>query len=778
MSLLPLPPQVQVMNKRAAEGEPEGAPASKGQVGARAENVINPIPRNFKQNFIQLHFTQRTFEELGAAQLKWVPSSQYWAAMLDKFHYDQFMTYYPRCSSFEIHHPKVRISNLLMLQDSLQVTNGTPSNNTIYTQACYLMHYEPKGIKNWFKLGDTDDCGKTQKILTYNPMKPTDCKYYTQLIEVGSGTYADFERLVINPCNPDLYAGFKHNADVRYAKTDPSGKTALTINDLTSSLKDYREGYITNTYISPNDIHLGNYSCSAHGMDKYIPLMKHTTFCRNLDKVSLHKYGDVLEWEVNTNLEGVKLLQHKYNLPYGGTDYKIVKDKEDPVKEYDYVFCYPSTNRPFYTRKDNLYMQGPMEHPKEFAPLKHHFLTMPPIRQSDGSLIFQRCSFIMEQSCSVTFHFPETVSESDATWIDDQKDGVVLRPMVVKAYGDVTAESPKTPPDPEPEPDEDEKIKKRDELRQKLINKYIHKLPGDYYDQPNSYWTMFHNYVSTINQAWRDIHSLVSVCVQAGEYCVAVRRLLLREAQLLAPQEDIPFVEYKYDKLIKPFDHKELTNTLFSSQPDRPFNFFGYLFYQFCRTQAANHEIMRDAMSQKEAPEMPDFSSNMYKGNTLLKNIANEMYEQTEPLVNAYYESQCMRSYLKWHQKYMPNIRAWKRDNYKIPNGPYDDFEVVSPSTILPTTDGYFIMNMNFWYQFCADNGIILLPQQPVAAKWSRANNSCVEKQIDELFPPIKKKEAKPQPPPPTLVRGEQNAFDPNITNNKMYDYSTSLFFV
>lgn len=204
------------MLKRAAEDQGDGPEAKKqsagpgkgGASGMRADDVVNPIPRLFRQNSKTFHFTQRTFEEIGPGELKWLPVSQYWAAMFDKFHIEQFNTEFKRCSTFQISDPKVRISNLLMLQDEQTTQAGTPKDVSVFTQACYLMHYNPRGIKNWFKLGTTDDCMVSQKYLTYKPMQATDCKMVSQLVPIGEGVYSDFERLVINPSKADFYAGW------------------------------------------------------------------------------------------------------------------------------------------------------------------------------------------------------------------------------------------------------------------------------------------------------------------------------------------------------------------------------------------------------------------------------------------------------------------------------------------------------------------------------------------------------------------------------------------
>lgn len=85
-----------------------------------------------------------------------------------------------------------------------------------------------------------------------------------------------------------------------------------------------------------------------------------------------------------------------------------------------------------------------MESAKGLGHLQYHFLTMPPIRKANKALLKQRCSFMLEQSFSVTLNFPESVWDEDTTEgqgttrnILDQSDAVVLRPLL---YGKLVSE--------------------------------------------------------------------------------------------------------------------------------------------------------------------------------------------------------------------------------------------------------------------------------------------------------------------------------------------------
>ena len=89
------------MYKRAAEDAGEEGPAKKAAPGKgsgggqRAEEVVNPIPRQFKTNSITLHFTQRTWEEIGPGDLKYFPICQNPLILMDKFHIKMFNKFFP-----------------------------------------------------------------------------------------------------------------------------------------------------------------------------------------------------------------------------------------------------------------------------------------------------------------------------------------------------------------------------------------------------------------------------------------------------------------------------------------------------------------------------------------------------------------------------------------------------------------------------------------------------------------------------------------------------------
>lgn len=752
------------MLKRAAESQPEGQPAQKAPAkgaaaGMRADEVINPIPRLFKQNSITIHISQRTFEEIAPGELKWVPTSQYWAAMFDKFHMDQFYKYYSRCSTYEITNPKVRLSNLLMLQDEQKTNSGTPTDQSIFTQACYLIHYEPKGMKNWFKLGSSDNCGESQNILKYKPMKANDCKLISQLISIGEegGKYQDFECLTINPAKPDIYAGWRP-LEVEYTKE--GAKVSQKYNE---EMEDKAKYQVKDTFISPKDPNLGGFSCSVHGDDPYIPLMHHTTFCRNNDKISLHKYGDVLEWDVNTNMKGIQLMKHKHNEPLGGTDYIKLKKTDDDMgvptevienRVIHYAFCYPSENRPFYCRRDNFDYTGPIEHNKQFGELKHHFLTMPPIKKHDGTLIKQRCSFIMEQGLSVTFHFPETVSEEDADFMDAQNKGVILRPAFINSYKvpsipDKTPPTPTTPPEEVWDPE-------RDKLRKELYEKNAKKEPTSEEYSQETRDTMMGKLTATLENIYTNMVEFTKFCKAIGEIC----------PDIVASTEK-PAAEGKLTIKTYPLTELEHTNMIDQTDQDTQSLVFGWAFVGFLESLV---ESGYRGVNYPHIDKEINFSKEDH-GELMNLKISEALIRCTQDYIDgALSLSSCPHDTIfELHlTKSMNPIISWYRskgydEKHKLKVNLFETWMYQSHASYYPCR-----FPISLWIEYLNRMNIKILPKHHVIINHIRQYNECIQKQIDKNYPRIKIRK----------LFMNHNIDPIDIITQLKYEYVTDTFFV
>nr|QTE03894.1 MAG: VP1 [Tarsiger cyanurus densovirus] len=401
------------MYKKRSHAESESTnsddPNMKGKAGSAADEAQQPKRRSLPSKSLTIPFFQRTWEEIPPGKMFYLPTCISPKYMFDDIMVNQFNAHKNLWGTMTISKPKVRISNIIMLQDDLRVQNNTPTDATAFTQVCYLMHFVPENQKQFFKfLNVSDFSDYTGEDLTYT-LEPNIS--HTQLVELHN--FSLFESLGLAIPTVSESAGY-----------DP-GKSVTFVAEQT----------IADPYLSPRNkfpfgMLAGNMSPSNFiGQSLWVPNMYQILMTRNMNGLSFHKYGDEIEFEIETNLDGVHLLNKDYN------DFlyeKIVKD--DSNNTYLTEWVYPGRNRPFITRSGNLdLLAPPVTGTKHFKPLQHHFFMMPPILKPNGALLGQRCSFVLEQSFEVTFHFPQALFDYDVNPLEDalnfgnQDNAVMLR---------------------------------------------------------------------------------------------------------------------------------------------------------------------------------------------------------------------------------------------------------------------------------------------------------------------------------------------------------------
>ena len=700
-----------MFSKRECESESDSQPPAKkaapgkgGGGGQRAEEVVNPIPRQFKTNSITLHFTQRTWEEIGPGELKYFPICQTPLILMDKFHLKMYNKFYPLCSTYEIHHPKARISNILMLQDNLTTQAGTPKSDTIYTQACYLLMFSPNRMNNWFKLGVTDDCMETQKILylDYDPLvkQAEECTLVTQLAEVKGG-YTDFEHLTVNPAKPYYTGGWDNKVEFK------SGSREDT--------EDKRDIIVTTNYIPPiNNSKFNQFSCSLRGTDPYIPIGEHTTMARNLDSISLHKYGDEITFDPTTNIDGMKLINNPLNNLTAYEGYTTTKPseldiKDDPDDEFkllvNYRFTYPSNNRPFFTRKDNLSTIGPVEGSKEIGHLQHKFITMPPIKKKDGSLLQQRASFQLEQTFSVTFHFPETTSdEGSAKWMLNQSNGVILRPSINKITSVRDGARPTPPnkielPKPYPFPDYKLCITSIWGLFTFLKDNVVKKLIRD-----NGFCMVLGHYDANGKYIPRQPEDLPKLTYMTPDQLPSPSGI---------PEDKGP--ENFYESLL-PLNDKEITYAKGTKQEQK--YLMGTLFALFCQTMLYTKKGLREIKTaESNYEDMLTFSGSDIPAET--NNYIQSFFAEklTNFQTNFYGKNVCGATVVRMDMKYYKVWNYWPRLQ---PGDPIAQIPSVFRMDLLPNYDPTkkLCFYMQEFIDYLAKMGIQVMPKQDNLADW------------------------------------------------------------
>lgn len=391
------------MFKRSAETGSE-PPAKKTE----------PIPRNLRPSSIHLNFVCKTWEEIAPGNLYYLPLCQNPKYMFDQASINQFNKFREMWHTMEIHTPKARISNLIMLQDDLRVQNNTPTDATAFTQVVYLMKYCPKGQKQYFKLVDCPNANDMEEVnnLSYElePQIPTGETTKAQLIQVKG--FKDFESLGILGAKANYTAGF-----TPYAPVKMDDKQALL-----------------DPYIAPNtsSVQFQHISGNMKPQDNYANFIAPTyclTYARNQDSLSFHKYGESMELPINTNIEGMHLMNTPGNNFLADQKVSITQDKNTYI--YNTEFCWPSRNRPFLSRGNYFDVNtDPITSGKSEGHLSHYFFCMPPIRKPNGSLLGQRCSLYLEQEISVTFHANQATffkDEADDAMQVNQDNQIILR---------------------------------------------------------------------------------------------------------------------------------------------------------------------------------------------------------------------------------------------------------------------------------------------------------------------------------------------------------------
>nr|QTE03836.1 MAG: VP4 [Periparus ater densovirus] len=390
------------MFKRGSEG---GAPAGKGGPGTQAEEKTDPIPRHIPLNSVTLNFVQRGWTNVAPGRLYYAVGGQTPKYLFDDTNINLFNKFKPLYYTMQLHPHKLKISNLIMLQDDLRVQSNTPTDATAFTQVNYLMQYCPKGMKQYFKLGVGKDATEF-KNLTY---KLTDATPKSPFIEIKN--YQSFDTVNIVPAKANLHAGFIPGSN-------------LSLNN----------GVVQDVYAAPNTQALPFQKVSGN----MAPKDDETTFYKNgnvitravnQDKISFYKYGDTIEHTFHNNLEGVHLANTLENRFLEDQIIEI-PNPADPKQTLMYAteFAYPSRNRPFFCRSDyysnnlNAVMQG-----KKFKPLTHYFYSMPPLTKPDGALLGQRCAIFCEQEMQVTFHFTQgTFGTNDDDELQSHQDDAVI----------------------------------------------------------------------------------------------------------------------------------------------------------------------------------------------------------------------------------------------------------------------------------------------------------------------------------------------------------------
>lgn len=400
------------MLKRKVEGGGGEGPSKKAQTG---EDAPEPIPRHLPLQHVDLFFTQRSWEEIAPGELYYLPTCQNPYYMFDATMQQRWDKFRGLWETMEISKPTVRITNPIMLQDDLRVQSNTPTDATAFTQVVYMIKWCPQSQREYYKLQSlNNEINLEGNDLTYDL---ADGSLNKRLIKM-KGNYQGFDQLLIKPSRRGELAPWN------LTKGKPSFDSKKNL---------------TNDYISPNN-EGGSPSQNAFGSrtaavsyiaddGKFVKNKDILTLAKNTDGISFYKYGDMIEFTIETNLDGKKLKNYAVN--DFSKDMDIITGT-GPLERNHYrtEWIYPGRYRPYYSRR---YLEtdiGAVLNATDLKPLTHCFFTMPPIKKPNGALLGQRTSFIMEQNFHIRLNFGQTACgdlDSSSTNFLYQDDAITLR---------------------------------------------------------------------------------------------------------------------------------------------------------------------------------------------------------------------------------------------------------------------------------------------------------------------------------------------------------------
>lgn len=412
------------MLKRKSDGGGDESASKKAQGG---ETAVAPLPIHLPLNYVDVFFEQRTWEEIAPGELYYVPVCQNPIFMMDVSLLNRFKKFKTFSEYFTMSKPKVRLSNPTMLQDDLRVQSNTPTDATAFTQVIYLMKYCPRYQNQYYKL---------QTLIDEKTLEGSDLTYNLHDIDLNKrlikmrGNYQGFDNLLICTSKVDYNP---------WNMVNPG----YTI--------DKQTGEVDASYISPNQIGTNKVSgfanvCAATRVPKshFCDNAYVTSLAKNTDSISFHKYGDTIEFEVETNLEGVNLRNTAINDFTTQLDIKV-EVSSILSRKYRTQWCYPGKNRGYYSRKYLDSDMGVVLNNFDYKPLSHTFFSMPPIKKPNGALLGQRCSILMEQSFHCRFYAGQAatgVANDESSNFQKQQSLVSLRRLLIPTPYEVDNLSP------------------------------------------------------------------------------------------------------------------------------------------------------------------------------------------------------------------------------------------------------------------------------------------------------------------------------------------------
>jgi len=372
-----------------------GGTGNSGQHGIPAGESVSPVPRPLPYKHVTFSFVQRSWEELDSS-LSTLPITIALLPVLDDEMIKVIKSVLPCCLGFRVHTPHVKISNFIILTDELSVKANTPMEMSSFVQQSKIIHYMPK---NFVTTGYNFSNNSTISGIKYSELVGINKK--KQMVRIPNTE--DFETVSIYGIDHTIHGNLmNHNKMYQ----------GYVLNDLTSqkysllapanSETDHKWEALTYAYGVVDENGNNEHVTSTWSLDK-----RAIAKCKNLDKIEIIGASDVIEYDVETNIEGDVLYPDAINTYTPNVfGYFMVPGTERETQKTLWKVGFtpwPSTFNPKMKRRTAAL--GDQWLQAQYNPLQHHFFTMVPIHKSNGTLMKQRASCMVEQSFQVSFIF-------------------------------------------------------------------------------------------------------------------------------------------------------------------------------------------------------------------------------------------------------------------------------------------------------------------------------------------------------------------------------------
>lgn len=426
----------------------KAAPTSAQKTSGEGEDGLekSAIPRPPPHRSITFTFWQRSWEEISAQNLCYIPMGTYPGCAFDDQSAYRFLRQMQSCYAYTIKSAKTCINNFIVLNDQLSAGGSTPSEISSIVQRAKIVKFTPHSP--WttaFRIRQNNSAdplkfvGDTAYLAPPPPPPDTYPKTYRRppnrdyLMKAEISSFEDLE--VEGLMAPDYMDISRLQNDNNKVKSTACNKWGPYVFNGTSDFESIdNNAYLGNVGIQDvgpsggrNWPIRGPFGPSAANVSNSFPTIN---AIKNMQGYQIISPGEELEFEFARNVQGKMIektaLIREYSVanattvtPYTGVfgnpivQPQIVPFQQSTTSQKTCIAFqpWPTTMNPLIKKSD--IWKGPlMFDAHENSAANHVFLTMIPIKETSGSILKQRCNCQMQQEVVVEFHYNEMMEQN------------------------------------------------------------------------------------------------------------------------------------------------------------------------------------------------------------------------------------------------------------------------------------------------------------------------------------------------------------------------------